>query len=294
MRNKVILLTGASGFLGSSIAKNLVAENVTLLLLVRNKSSLVRLEQIKDNVEIINIEEVSISEIFNNRKIDLVIHAAASYGKRGETIEEIVASNYSFPLSLLLNSIESGVKEFINIGTSLDPFVNEYSLTKHQFAEWLEFYKSKINIKNVVLEYFYGPGDDSWKFVTMLFEKFKSNAPFIDFTSGEQKRNFIFITDVVNGLMQIINSDCNNDDIDLYHLKSNETISIKELVYLCKKISKNSMTKLNFGVVNNRKSETKELTKEEKKFNGLQNWCQQTNLVDGLGITWRYINEKNN
>ena len=144
------------------------------------------------------------------------------------------------------------------------------------------------------MEYFYGPEDDSWKFVTMLFEKFKSNEPYIDFTSGEQKRNFIYITDVVNALINIIDSSCNKDQINYYHIKSSEIITIKELVYLCKKISKNSVTELNFGVVNNRIDEIKDAANDVINLISLQNWYPQTRLIEGLEITWNYINEKNN
>jgi len=294
MKNKIILLTGASGFLGSSIAKEIIANEAKLIVLVRTKSNLTRLMNLKDNLEIVNIDTISISEIFIKYKIDLVINAATSYGKKGESIEEIVNANYLFPLSLLLKSIDSGVKEFINIGTSLQPFVNEYSFTKHQFVEWLMFYKNKIKIKNVVLEYFYGPEDDSWKFVTMLFEKFKSNAPSIDFTSGEQNRNFIYISDVVNALINVIDSSYNKDQLNFYHIKSSEIITIKELVYLCKKISKNSVTELNFGVVNNRIDEIKDAAKDVMNLICLQNWYPKTSLIEGLEITWKYINEKNN
>jgi CDP-paratose synthetase len=294
MKNKVFLLTGASGFLGSSIAKKIIANKAKLIVLVRTKSDLSRLMTITDSIEVVNIDTVSISEIFEKYKIDTVINAAASYGKKGESTQEIVNANYLFPLSLLLNSIGCKVKEFINIGTCLNPFVNEYSFTKHQFVEWLMFYKDKIKIKNVTLEYFYGPGDDSWKFITMLFEKFKSNAPFIDFTSGEQQRNFIFISDAVDALMRVIDITCTSGDLNLYHIKSNEVITIKELVHLCKKISKNSVTKLNFGVLNNRIDETKNSNDNIFNLKSLPSWCPQTSLIEGLEITWKYINERNN
>lgn len=294
MLNKVILLTGATGFLGSNIAKELVAQKAKLIILVRTKSSFSRIASIKDFTEIINIDEVPISGIFNNYKIDLVINAAASYGKKGETIEEIINANYLFPLSLLMSSIESGVEEFINIGTSLSPFVNEYSLTKNQFVEWLSFYKHKIKIKNVVLEYFYGPGDDSWKFVTMLFENFKSNAPYIDFTTGDQTRNFIFIKDVIDVFFKIIDFNSKLNSVNYFHVKSNEKIAIKELVYLCKKISKNSSTKLNFGVVNNRVNEMKDEFNNVVEYINLPNWSPKISLKEGLEKTWEYINEKNN
>jgi hypothetical protein len=63
---------------------------------------------------------------------------------------------------------------------------------------------------------------------------------------------------------------------------------------LCKKISKNSVTELNFGVVNNRIDEIKDPANDVMNLISLQNWHPKTSLIEGLEITWKYINEKNN
>ena len=261
-------------------------------MLVREQSSLSRINHFLNKIEIINIEKVSLNEIFDRYKINIVINAAASYGKKKETTTDILYANCIFPLTLLKKSIEEKVEEFINIGTSLEPFVNEYSLTKHQFIDWLFFFKNEIKIKNVVLEYFYGPADDSWKFVTMLFESFNTKKNGIDFTSGEQKRNFIFINDVISALLEIIEDKFYVEGIISYHVKSNEDIAIKRLVELCKKISNNSNTELNFGALNDRK---KHINKNKNiNFRNVPNWTPRISLDEGLQMTWDYIKQKNN
>jgi len=292
VRNKTILLTGGTGFLGSSLAKALVDKNEKLLLLVREQSSLSRIRKFLNKVEIINIDKVSLSEIFDNYKINIVINSAASYGKKNESTADILKANCLFPLEILKKSIEKEVEQFINIGTSLNPFVNEYSLTKHQFANWLFFYKNEIKIKNVILEYFYGPGDDSWKFITMLFESFKSKKELIDFTSGEQKRNFIFIDDVVSALLEIMEDKLISEDLAIYHVKTNEEIVIKELVQLCKKITNNTTTSLNFGVLNDRVNDIH--NSGNLNYKNVPNWIPKISLNEGLKITWDYINQNNN
>jgi len=89
VRNKTILLTGGTGFLGSSLAKALVDKNEKLLLLVREQSSLSRIRKFLNKVEIINIDKVSLSEIFDNYKINIVINSAASYGKKKMNQQQI-------------------------------------------------------------------------------------------------------------------------------------------------------------------------------------------------------------
>ena len=84
--------------------------------------------------------------------------------------------------------------------------MDTYSLSKRQFSEWLEKYSNDIITVNVALEHFYGPYDNDSKFVSYVIRKMLDNEDSIDFTLGLQKRNFIYIEDVVDAFIVLLNN----------------------------------------------------------------------------------------
>lgn len=51
---------------------------------------------------------------------------------------------------------------------------------------------------NIKIEHMYGALDDENKFIYWLINKLKQNVEKIDLTSGVQKRDFIYIDDIVS------------------------------------------------------------------------------------------------
>ena len=93
---KTILLTGATGYLGSYLAKALVAKGYKLIILKRKNSSLLRIETIIPMVVFYNIENLDYSVPFKaHGKIDVVMHTATCYGRNDETPIEVLEANIS-------------------------------------------------------------------------------------------------------------------------------------------------------------------------------------------------------
>ena len=115
-------------------------------------------------------------------------------------------ANFLFPLKLLELGKKYHVTCFINTDTILDKRIDNYSLSKKQFKEWLFVYRKNFGCVNVALEHFYGPGDNPARFVTYIVHSLLKNVERIDLTKGEQKRDFIYIDDVVDAFIKIVNS----------------------------------------------------------------------------------------
>ncbi len=276
---KHILITGGTGYLGSFIAKELLFQDYQVTILKRATSSLVRLESFVEKINF--IEENTLDIFFQNNTIDGIIHIATSYGRKGEKVSDILNTNLLLPTKLFELAIQNKVGFFINTDTSLPANLNAYSLSKAQFKEWLKIVPNEIKIINVIPEYFYGPGDEKSKFISGILHQLKSNVEFIDFTEGIQKRDFIYIDDVVAAFICLVK---NIDKLESYSdvpLGSSRSISLKEVVILLKKLANNSITKLNFGAIPMRKGDVLESKADISYLNNL-GWQPKTTIEQGI------------
>jgi nucleoside-diphosphate-sugar epimerase len=107
---------------------------------------------------------------------------------------------------------------------------------------------------------------------------------------GEQKRDFIFIDDVVQAMMKIIgNTEELGYDYHDYQLGTGTSLSIRQFVELVKRISGNSKTILNFGAIPYRVDEIMDIDYGENKMSGMD-WRPRYSLEEGLTMTIREMN----
>lgn len=280
-----IVLTGSTGFLGSVLLRKLLIEKHELIIVKRASSSLKRIHDLLERVEIVNLDEIDLNSFFSNKNIDALINTACCYGRNKNSIKTIVEANTLFPLELL-QICKSNNIFFINTGSYLDSRINEYSLSKHQFQQWLKFYKDECDSVTITFDYLYGPGDDSTKFTNYLLDKFSNDEFSIDLTSGEQTRNFIHIFDAADVFLKVLEKMNSFKGYNEIIAGSNETIKMKKFIILLKKIwnkhaTHKCSTQLNFGAVNYREYEVME-TVIDDVFIGKELWLAKIKLENGL------------
>jgi len=280
-----ILLTGGTGFLGSNILRRLLGLGHELFCIKRETSSLERVKIFKHKIKWFNVETSDFDEIISSYKIEGIIHCATDYGRKQFDPIQTIETNLILPLKLLHAAANNNVLVFINTDTVLDKRVDTYSLSKRQFSEWLEKYSNDILTINVALEHFYGPFDNDSKFVTYVILKMLGNEDSIDFTLGLQKRNFIYIEDVIDAFIVLLNN-INKLDNSFHNFEvgTEDSVTIKDFVVLVKKLCNNNTTDLNFGAINYRENEVMNTNTNTDKLKSL-GWFPRFSLEDGLKNT---------
>ena len=279
---KNILITGATGFLGSNIIKELITENYNVIALKRSFSNTYRIDDIADNINFYDIDQISLEDIFAENKIDIIIHCATNYGRRDIEPLALIQANLTMPLQLLELGKKTRVNCFINTDTILDKRVSYYSLSKNQFREWLELYAKEMICLNVALEHFYGPYDDNTKFVSYIIDNILNNAKKIDLTEGDQERDFIYIDDVVDAFITIIKNIENlRKGFLRYEIGTGQSIKLKNFVKLVKSIVQNNDTVLNFGAIPYRENEVMNSKADITEICKLK-WKPRYTLEEGL------------
>ena len=205
-----VLLTGGSGFLGSALALRLHRAGHPVALLLRPASRLERLRGLDGAFDLGRCATDDALEAFVRRiRPDVTIHTACAYGRRGESMVQLTDANQRLGLALLqaLERIDRPVT-FINTGTVLAPDVSPYALSKHQFARWGRFLADRsggrLRFVNVLLQHMYGPGDDTSKFTAHVLHACHRNRPALELSAGEQRRDFIYIDDVVDAYLTLL------------------------------------------------------------------------------------------
>lgn len=291
--SKVILLTGATGFLGSHLAKTLLKQGYQVIILKRSFSDTWRINDILSQLICFDIDLCKIDQPFKQiENISAIIHAATCYSRNNETATYTLASNTVFPLELLETAVSFNVDTFINTDTSSNkgniPYKGapNYSLSKYQFLQWGRHFAgiNKIKFINLMIEYMFGPCSDTLNLVNYAINSCLRNVDNLNLTAGEQQRDFIYIDDVVSAYSFLLDK-LNQipQDYTQYELGCGKSISLRQFVETVHSLT-NSQTQLNFGVLPYRENETMQSQANIEPLNQL-GWFPKWNLKDGLTET---------
>lgn len=271
-----IFVSGASGFLGNKICDVLSIKH-DVFPLVRASSKVT----FSPDENIVYVDDnTCLQEAFMLHKPDLLINVAALYGRKGESLSELIAANIDLPCKLLSLCGEFSVKGFINTGTSLPDNVSPYSLTKNTFVKLAKLTaSSNVKFINLSLEHFYGVGDSDNKFTAYVVNSLLKNQD-LNLTEGLQRRDFIHIDDVVEAYVTIVErfSELANDEtIDI---GSGEAPTIRSFVETLRRLT-GSTSNVNFGAVPTRPNEPALSCADISRISSL-GWKCQYNLECGL------------
>jgi nucleoside-diphosphate-sugar epimerase len=296
---ETVLLTGATGFLGSHLLERLVKENHHVIALKRTFSDTWRIKHLLPEITSYDMGKVSLEDIFRENKIDAIIHTATTYGKKGEDNAAIIESNLLLPLRLLDLSAFYNVGSFINTDSFFNTadlnckYLSGYSLSKRQLVEWLKLLSGKMQIVNLRIEHLYGPKDSDNKFVIWIIRELIKNTPVLRLTKGEQKRDFIYVSDAVNAFVLTLNKRKELPGYSRFEVGTGESISIREFSVQVKEAvseisGKEISTVLDFGAVPYAGGEIMESKAENSALKNL-GWNCSVTLREGLEKTIREI-----
>jgi CDP-paratose synthetase len=225
-----IVLTGATGFLGSHLLSALLSKGYSVTILKRTSSDTYRIKDLLSQVRVVDVDITPLEDAFMFGYVDTVIHTACSYGRDGEGAQSMVESNLLFGLNVLETAVRFKTRSFLNTDTVLPKYLNSYSMSKKQYVEWIKQFTKQIQIVNLRIEHFYGPKDDARKFLPWLISQFENNVARIPLTEGTQLRDFVYIDDVVAAYQTILRNIQNLSEFNEFDIATGDLISVRDLV----------------------------------------------------------------
>lgn len=206
---RTVVLTGATGFVGSHLLNGLLAAGYSVVALHRRPTA----DGLRREVGLTWEPLAQAATVFKRQRIEAVCHLATAYGN-DMTLTEVVESNVVMPLRLLEIAIEHCCALFVSTDTFFAkpafnyPHMRSYIESKGQFIRWAGLAAASLPATKVVnarLEHVYGTGDGPQKFVPYVLRKLQANAP-LSLTPGDQRRDFVHVDDVVGAYLRILSS----------------------------------------------------------------------------------------
>ena len=259
-----VLLTGATGFLGSSLLRRLLQTDRLIIATIRQTSNQERISDLLSHPNLIFVSSApdSLERTFEKNQIGTIIHTATEYGRGNAPVASILDSNLVLPIRLAELGTRYKTCGFINTDSYFNKFggsysnLLNYSLSKRTLLVWLEKFSSQISIANIVLEHLYGPQDSRSKFVEDLIRSIAiERKESIDLTHGHQKRDFVFLDDVVDAFVKVLEHiEHHTFKFKTFEVGCGKGIPVRDFATTVAQLS-GSTTRLDFGAIDYRDDE---------------------------------------
>ncbi len=292
--NTRVLLTGGTGFLGVRLVECLVSGGVSVTALVRRSSDVTQVKQFLSEEMIVRVGPGELGgRLSKVRKhsFDAVINLATAYGRNGESDAEMRSVNDDLPAALFHWARSAGVPLFLQADTYFDPRVSyegalgRYVTAKGAFRQSAERANEdgKIRFASVRIHHMYGPGDASHKFVPRLVASLVREDSTFSLTSGEQRRDFVFVDDVARAFRSLVlNRTKLVDGNSTLDVGTGLATSIRDMALLARELS-GSRTRLDFGALRYREGEEMESVANCAELLRL-GWSPRWSLREGLQV----------
>lgn len=311
MKNKIVLLTGAAGFIGFHTAKLLIKsgyyvvgiDNMNDYYNIDLKNY--RLEQLDKKsfcfykIDVENKKELS--DLFDKFQFESVLNLAARAGVRPSMdnpfiyvntnlvgclniLEEMRARNIKKLVQASTSSVYAGHElpyvESLPINTPISP----YAVSKRAAELMAYTYHQLYGIDVTIVRYFtvYGPAGRPDMAVYRIIKSIVEDQEFEMFGDGSQSRDFTYVEDIARGNLAAL-KDVGYEIINLGG--GNNPIALTEIIaFVEKKLSKNS----NVSVKSFHSTDVKSTCANIEKAKKILGWEPETPLEEGLkrSIDW--------
>jgi nucleoside-diphosphate-sugar epimerase len=300
-----VLVTGAAGFIGSHVLRQLVTYGVDAAGLIRPGSRRWRLEDPPGSVAVLEVDLDDVAAVrraLEGWRPDACVHLAwyavpGRYLDARENVDSLISS-----LKFIEQLLEVGCSGLVISGTCLEydldgvkePLREDspvapatiYASAKHALhgVAAVRCAQAGCRLAWARLFYLFGPYEDDRRLVPSLIQSVLEAREF-SATSGEQLRDYLHVEDVADALCRLAVGKANGT----FNVASGNPVRISDLIRMVTDICKRSDL-VRFGALSGRPGEPAYVAGDAGRLRAETGWAPRLSLSEGLGATvdwWR-------
>lgn len=302
-KNKTVLITGGSGFIGANLVRSLINQNAKPHLFLRSEANTWRLKNVLRKIKIHNTDitnKPAVKKIIKKIKPQVIFHLAVYGAYPQQTNLETTIRTNIFGTVNLLEAIKNSQTVLVNTGTSSEyGFKNKpmketdsleptfaYAASKAA-TSWLgRIFSQQFNQPIITLRPFsiYGDWEEPTRFIPTIINNCLKNQP-IKLVAGKQVRDFLYVEDMVKAyLMAGQRLDLRGE---IFNIGSGKQVLVSEVAREIIKLVNNPVT-VKVGAYQPRQWEANNWQADISKAKKILKWQPQFSLEQGLKktITW--------
>ena len=297
--NKKVLITGATGFIGKHLLRKLLLENDNVSCFDVQFNELF-LSEFEKHIQIFQgnlSNEADISSCVKKSNPYYVFHLAGAKNRSNNQTSFSINHEINYVGTYNLLNALSGINNLshvITLGT-----IEEYGNANPPFAEdsnelpTSHYGLSKLAATKLSLAFYneyqlpitilrpsiaFGPGQGIEMFIPAIIRSIQNNKVF-NMTGGEQLRDFIFISDLIDAMMKTASS--NKVIGHIVNIGAGHSITIKETAnQISSMMSREDLIKI--GAIPYRSTETMNYSVVIDKATSMLGWYPKVSMLDGL------------
>ena len=297
---KRILITGSSGFIGTNLLISLKSQDYDIAVIDRSRNT--NFKNVTNYIGDI-CDYSFVKKTILDFQPNKVFHLAG-YKNRSSNIEEVSLSlkvNLMGTLNLYqaltkLSTLESivalgttdeyGIHNSSFIESSIENPISPYGFGKLCGTQLAQFFNRSFNLPVIILRptIAYGPYQTDDMFIPSLISTLISNSDF-KMTEGKQLRDFIYISDLVNAMLLI--SESQNYKGEIFNIGSGDSLKLSVVATtIARDLNKEHFLKI--GSIPYRQNEVMKYMTSIDKVKNIFGWKPKIDFKKGIELTVKH------
>lgn len=315
----IILITGVAGFIGSNLLDKLLKDDSNIIIGIDNYNDFYSVDIKKNNINhnlekpnfifynIDLLDSNSLKVIFNNHKIESIIHLAGYGGVRPsiDFPKKYIDNNIVATLNILDCMINYNIKKLVYASSSsvygnldkpifsetmrVDNPISPYAMTKKACEELCYTYHALYKLNIICLRFFtvYGKRQRPDLAISKFTKCILDCEPVPMFGNGNTMRDYTYIDDIISGIISALNY--NSTPYEIINIGSGNPITLIDMITTIEKVlnKKAIINKLDM-----QKGDVVKTIADIKKANKLLNYTPSISFKDGISKFVKWYIEK--